>query len=367
MPDPELSSQPVPPSSAPPPAPSPAPVTSQPAVPSSFSGQAAPPSVLDGLKSRGVDVSQWKSEDEFYGALQTREQQWQQMQQLAGHGQEYLRHAGDFQKWRAEQAKQAQEQQTQQAAAQKKAFEWGAPKLNRELLDMVRRDEETGRFVPKNQYVSPTVADEVNAYHDKRGALANRLVDEFPDVTWQAIEDKVNARFEELYSQRETQRSSKQTAEQFVQQYAQELYQHDQNGQQVFDPVTGEVALTQRGQMVAQYAADAKEAGITSSTKIIEYIRMRAQAQSWQEQQAAAYQAQLAAQQAAPLAAGQPLVAQQAEESRQKFLERAINSPNRSGSQQPALAGTGLQNGRLSFGQYGLEELARNGHSVKMD
>ena len=231
---------------------------------------------------------------------------------------------------------------------------------------MVRRDEETGRFVPKNQYVSPTVADEVNAYHDKRGALANRLVDEFPDVTCQAIEDKVNARFDELYSQRETQRSSKQTAEQFVQQYAQELYQHDQNGQQVFDPVTGETVLTARGQMVAQYAADAREAGITSSSKMVDYIRMRAQAQSWQEQQAAAYQAQLAAQQAPPPAAPQPLMAQQQEETRQKFLERALNSPNRSGSQQPAIAGTGQQNGRLSFAQLGAEELAKNGNSVKM-
>lgn len=156
---------------------------------------------------------------------------------------EYLTERELYQKWKAEQQSQAKQSKPDEPEA---PDPWAKIEYDKQWDDMVARDPETGRWVPKNHFIPPEVAMKREAYdrqvaervrslaNDPLGFLKPGFDRHLAPLVKQMIEEQIN----QVYQ--------RQAAWQFLSNHKQSWVVH-QNGQPVFDPATGQEMLTPAG------------------------------------------------------------------------------------------------------------------------
>jgi hypothetical protein len=348
---------------------------SQPAAPQSFGDQVrqeqqpAPQEQMSAIRaaiaSRGFDVSEFQDDDAiintFVQAL-PQIQAFPQLQQLAQYGSRYLENASDFEKWQEEQARQ---RQAQQPAPQPQS-KWNPPEYDERWNDHVRYDAEAGKFVPKDQWSNPAIADKVNNFEGWRRKAADRLVREPDKVFWELNEERIQKTIDERVEAMLAQRQAQTEAAQFIQQNMQQFYVLGQNGQLQTDH-TGQPVMTPQGQAFSQFAREARSFGITDENKIVEYASKQLKVALFEAQQAG--QGQQPPQQPQELTPAQERLRNE----RGQFVASAANGAlpptnghnriaNRMGSVASAAEAGIAQNGEVSsFGALARQEAQRLG------
>jgi hypothetical protein len=223
----------APPSTPPPASPDPTPPT-PPTSP-------AAPSLLETLRSQGIDID---AQDE-QGALQAIAQRWREHQQLtalAPAARQYLQNRDQFTQWqRAQQAEEAKKK-----ADQPKPWysEWFTPPEYNPAWERMITTDANGNLVAVPG-APPGVVEKYQAYRQSRSELA----DKFMSNPYEFMEPAVKHLAQQI-AQQEVQKHLQQYrdqnfAKEFVTQQASWLYDRTQDGnlryQQIVDPGTGRV------------------------------------------------------------------------------------------------------------------------------
>ena len=235
--------------------------TAPPVAPASPSGVSF--DVLNYLKSKNLDVSRFQSPDQaletLLSSLQGYHQQVQQLQPLATMGQQYAPHADKIQQFLAEQAKQAQP--APQAG-------WQAPERpDPRYESMLEYDQQYGCYrAPKDMPALQPYADKLNEYREwQRSTIADMTSDPFGTVRKAGLDDwwkeQQQGVLEQVKSLLAEQRANDEDR-QFFEQKKKDLYQVDQTGNLLVDPITGQPVLSPKGQAMTRYLQQAADYGI---------------------------------------------------------------------------------------------------------
>ncbi len=241
------------------------------------------------------------------------QQQMAQMQELARHGQQYLQHAPEFQKFL-----QAQ-QQAQAAADAEKANWFKAPEWNPAWASFISKDA-AGNLVPV-QGAPPGIVDKYLAFVNHQRSFMEKLAQDPIGALRPGIEQVAQQIAEKIVAERLGGYQGQNFAQNFIQQHSGWLYQQGQNGQPA-SGADGQPLLSPAGQRFQQLVTEAQQLGITSGEARAKYAYNMLKAEIQTAQQTPA------AQQATNQAQGNALA--------QQFLTQAAGSrPNASGGTAP--------------------------------
>ncbi len=177
---------------------------------------------------------------------------------------------------------------------------WQGPEFKKEWLQVVEKDENTGRLRSKAGY-DPSIADKVQAYADWRESFFDNLPQNIGPLIQTEAQKLVDARF--------AQQNEQHQADQLISRNAQWLFQADAQGQAVYTP-QGQRALTPEGVAYARATDSLWKAGMRDVRQIDAYARSQVEnavmrARMLQLQPPAANGSQLAAAAAQPSVGGQ--------------------------------------------------------------
>lgn len=275
--------------------------------PSASTGDQGASSWRDRLSQQaGVDLSGYDSDEQALQFLagelnkaQSLQSQVEQAQPLVQYGQEYLRHAADFQKWQQEQ---------QAAATQEPADPYAPPEYDPAWLGMVRQDE-SGALVPDPaRGGTPEIVSKLQNHINWRQNFAANPYKHLESFVDRRAEERAKALVEERFQQMNEQFHT----QQFITNNRDWLFEHDQNGRVAVDP-QGRQVLSEEGRVFSQFLQQAQQSGFEG-----------------QQQQAAAMQALEAwrfgrrgAGNGQPQQSPQQAAQQQAQQQKQDFLTQA--------------------------------------------
>lgn len=205
-----------------------------------------PSALREMLSSRGVPVEQYQSDDELLNALGQFSADRQRLEYLARIGEQAIS--------RQQQPTQQQPAQQQQQPAQSNQLpewrpEWGA---------LLTRDPESGLFVPKpgNELVAGQIAQIANQREAQRREYAERLMDDPIEFLKERglgnLFEQERQRIIQEIRQQEQDRQVMTQVEQWNREVDPLLFQRDQAGNTVLNPLTGQPVLTELGQQVSQ-------------------------------------------------------------------------------------------------------------------
>lgn len=320
-------------------------VTSAPGLPYT-PGQGAPQqpmSVRDALRGYGLDLtSQFQDDHQALQHLAGLYRQTREQADLARYGQQYLRHASDFQQW---------QQQRQQAAAQQQQAEqswWKAPEYDPSWSQKLYKDPASGELkaVPG---ADPDLPRKYMAWIDHQRQFMDRFAQDPIAAIRPGVEQLALQVAQQVVQQQLGGYQERQVADGFVQQNSPWLHERDPQGNLVPGP-NGKPALSPLGQRFAAYVGEAEQMGLRG----VEQQRRYAMGLVQRDYLSALY-SQQGQQQAAQPAPQQQAQADPAEQARQRFLQ-AQQQQRQSGQQAPPGANT---NGAAPAGpgQRGLQEL----------
>ena len=223
------------------------PITSyQTAAPQQPPQQTPAPSLRDALAARGVAVDGYETDDALLADLGRSAAERQRMEYLARIGQQAI----------TEQQGQQQhppQQQQQQAPQQPQQLEWRP-----EWATLLQRDPDSGLFVPKpgNELVAGQIAQIANQREAVRRENAERLMDDPASfVMERGLKDVLEQQRQQIIAELRQQEEDRKVYEQ-VTTWQREidplLFQRDQAGKTVVNPLTGQPVLTPLGHQVSQ-------------------------------------------------------------------------------------------------------------------
>ena len=235
-------------------------------------GETEQVSFRDVFSQRGFDVSQFPDDDQLmdYVAAQVQEaRQVPQLRQLAQFGQQVSPFADEFYKWLDE------KQKVQQAAAVPATPEpepyWpAAPEWTPQWEQLLRVDQDQnsptyGEIVAK----SGARPDLVAKYHEYQDFQKNQMRLLLQDP-YAAIEPKLTqrekaqeVRIREIVAEMQQQQQQQQAANSAVLANQDWLYQWGPNGQPLFNPQTGQPALSQEGTVFRDLLQYSDSIGVT--------------------------------------------------------------------------------------------------------
>ena len=245
-----------------------------PATPGGAMPQGAGQSWREKLAARGYDVSGYQSDDDAFDAMVATADAYEQHKPLINHGREFLTEREQYLAWKQQQA-EAQAAAAQSATPQT-GFKWEVPEFREEWLQQVKQGP-GGRCIPLNEYVSPAVAEKVNAYLDWQTQTSRRVLTDFPKLIDEATAGRFQAfeqRFQEHINQRISQAlewyDTVQRQTNYIRQHASDFYVLDDQGRPQVD-AQGRQLLTPVGQAMLHYANEARAYGITDPMRIRSY------------------------------------------------------------------------------------------------
>jgi hypothetical protein len=182
-------------------------------------------SIRDAANYYGLDLSNYQDDAQAFAHLVQMARQAQQRNFYAELGQQVAPHAEAVQQYLREY------QQRQQAAQPAKRQPWEAPEFDERWLQLVDRDQATGRYVPKPG-VSPLLADKVNDYADHldrwTSSLARNPMEALSPIIEQVATKLIETRFGAHQATLE--------AQQIIQGNEAWLYATDANGRRLLGP-----------------------------------------------------------------------------------------------------------------------------------
>lgn len=214
------------------------------------------PSFRDSLRNYGVDLGNRFQDDN--SALQHLAQAYQQSQQqneLARYGQEYVRHASEFQAWqRARQEEQARLQQNQNNW-------WKAPEYDPTWASRLMRDPTTGeiRALPGQP---PDLVQKYTAWAEHQRTFMDRFAQDPIQAIRPGIEQVVQQMAGQIVEQQLTAYRQQSEAQSFVQEHSEWLHARDAQGRLIPDARTGMPALSPLGQRFLGYVQQAEQIGL---------------------------------------------------------------------------------------------------------
>lgn len=237
---------------------------------------AAPPSLVEQLKSKGLDVTGISSDNDAVELLVNSHRQAQELpklQQLAYWGQQYQAVQPEFEVWRKKQQADEQAKQSAQQAETKKKL-WGGPEYDPAWDAHVKYDPESGRYIGLNQWVPPNIVQGVNARKEwERDSLRKLVNDPFTlmqeglgDWVKEQAQAVVQAQFEQYQQQQMSQAVSQYTGE-IVASHSPWLHQRDSHGNIVYGPQRQDgyriPLLTEEGKQYAEAVKLLEASGVS--------------------------------------------------------------------------------------------------------
>ena len=189
------------------------------------------------------------------------QQQLQAEQQLAAYGRQVYPHFDKFQAFLAQQ--QAVQTQPAPLPPQQSAIK-PKPEFDPAWENRVKYDQETGRYVPADQWTLPDVAEKYNRYQEWKRETAEQLINNYvpPEQLREQVLTEARQMFQQELGQWQQQQQQRQYVAQAVNELAPWVYQQ-QNGQVVRDQ-SGRPVLNDTGLAYANAVAQLEQAGVHS-------------------------------------------------------------------------------------------------------
>lgn len=216
-------------------------------------------SVVQALSQMGVDLGV----NDDHAALSRLAQAYQFAQQnhhLVQYGQQYVQHADKFNAWLQQQAQQ------QQAAQQQTQQWWKAPEWDPSWEQKIMRDANGNLVVAHGQ--DPSIINKFMAWRDHQVNVMNRFAQNPLEVIRPGLEQLIDQRAQALLQQHQAAQQEVYSAKTFVDQNAQWLYQHNEQGQRLYDQRTGQPALSPAGQRFGAYVKQAEAQGFNTQAQL---------------------------------------------------------------------------------------------------
>jgi hypothetical protein len=223
-------------------------------------GQQSTPSraVLEGLASRGLNIEAFENDDDLIDAFAGNVKHLQmlpQLQHLASAGREYLTEREQYLQWKA-----SQKGQQGGAAPQKpepKPDPWAPIQYEKDWDDVLTRDPETGKWVPKNPYINPEVAIKREQYDKQLADRARTLIGNPYEFLKHGFESQLAPKIKEMIQAEYKAIQEQQAAQSFVASNTKNWVATNEHGQPIIE--NGEEVLTPAGLHALQYAEQLAE------------------------------------------------------------------------------------------------------------
>ena len=239
-----------------------------PATPGQVPAVPAQDPLASALAQYGVDVSRFSSPQEAMGALVEMASNGRANQQYADYGRQAVA-AG----WNPGSPTGAPAQPspapTPAPAPEPPQFQWELPQLDQQALSFCTVDEATGRFIPKDPALTH-YAQAANAYLDQQRQISERIHSNFPaqvrEVASPWIQEMVQERVREALAEYDTQQRQARAqteAQAALDSQMEKLFQRNEQGQYVTDPLTGQRAYTPAGAYANRIFTSAVDRGMS--------------------------------------------------------------------------------------------------------
>lgn len=221
------------------------------------------------LRRAGMDVSGFKSPDDLAEAFVRQQNELKSIKPYAEYGQQFMPYAQKIQQLL--QGQPAAPQQPPVPAEAPKSREerlrehwnkiWQRPTFDPAWEQMVTRDE-NGMYVGVNAGIPAHVVQGMNEYRAWQSKALNNLLQDPFELQWKALEPGIQDVVQEMVQRELNAYRINTDFEELDRQYAPVLYQHDENGKRVVDPITGEYRWTPLGQFCIQKMQELRNMGI---------------------------------------------------------------------------------------------------------
>lgn len=224
--------------------------------------------LMDLARAAGMQVDRFTDERQLADALLGG---YAQAQRMAPYADKYYQNASQFERWQAEQERQAQQQQAQQQQAQKSLWDT-RPEFDPRWLQLVEEDPMTKTLRPKAG-APRDVVDRVNKYtswvHDWNNALTHDPQKALGPIIQSAVQEMIQSQMGLFQEQA--------TARDIVRENESRLYNRNQDGTFQLDG-QGRRQLSSFGRLYHEFVQKAGTLGITNIAAQHEYATSMAEA-----------------------------------------------------------------------------------------
>lgn len=327
--------------------------TQQPAPPTTAAG------VREAFAARGYDVQNFQDDQQFIETIESGLSQLNelpQLQQLAEYGKKYLNEQS--------QGEPVSEPPPESYTDinQAPAGNWQPPEFDSAWDNLLTLDESSGQYIPVNEHVNPTVAQKANEYKDwmrDQGQQFWKNPYEFMQNGLQGwIENTIDSRVGQMADRKQY----SEEVDHFLDQNAASLYNLDEQGNIMHDPVTGDESLTPQGHALKNYAEQARTSGMRDPREIQKYAVGMLERDSLLQ-----HNVQLQQQQQQQYEMQQPMTPEQVnQQQKETFVSRALPqgagyAPNHDATVASAAEAGIPQNGESSFFDMAVPEMMNMG------
>ena len=297
-----------------------------------------PNPVMNAFRSKGYDTSSFESDDQF---VQTIESGLSQLNQIPE-----LRNQLEAAQSVPQPTCEPEEFETTPEPVQEYPDPWSPPEFDDRWTEMLSVDD-SGKYVPANEHINPSVAIKANEYRDWMRSKGKEFWNNPYEFMKPGLEGWVRDMVDMQVGAAIEQQASDTNVNSFLQSNAQRFYITDMNGNPLSDPNTGQEMLTPQGEMLKHHATEARNLGISDTQSIQEYALNMLERDLYASQQNQQYYAQQQPQQ-------------------QTFLQEAAQgqeyyAPNREATVRSAAEAGRAQNDGMSFFDMALPELVNMG------
>lgn len=223
----------------------------------------APAGFREQLRGLGVDLSSLPDDNAALAQVAALYQAAPQLRQLAAVGQQVYPFLSEFQAWREQQARAAQQ------PAQAPPSWWKAPDYDPRWQTQLTRDPATGQIIPV-QGADPAIVQKYHQWMEHRQTFLDKFAQNPIDAIAPGIKELVQGMIQPMLQQTAQQQAEERRAEAIVQQNADWLHERDANGQPVRDQF-GNRVLSVWGQRYAGYVQQAQQMGVVSAQQAHQY------------------------------------------------------------------------------------------------
>ena len=237
-----------------------------------------PPDFRQRFEAAGYNLEGY-DDDKLFDAIQhglTRSARADELEPLVAQSQRYLQHAAEIDEFLA--SKERERQAVQPAPAEKPS-RWKVPveKYDPNWEQYTRFDPQLQRWVltdeARQNYIAPTLAEQVNTYKKWQTDNAKHITQNFPDAVKEAVADviaELRGEFDQRLTGYTEEMRNMAEATKFLRDHKEEFFHLDATGNPLVDQ-TGAEAFKPKGRVFDFYINRANEMGISKQGERIEY------------------------------------------------------------------------------------------------
>lgn len=236
---------------------------------------------MQSLREAGIDPSQFADESAAIQALATRYQEYDQILPYAQYGYQVQPYRHVLERHMSGQGAQQPAAPQAPAAPQPEQWSpeshfkklWSAPQYDPDWQHLVTFDPQTNRYVGITPEVPMEIVQGVNNYSNWLKKQQREFFDNPYQRTFEAVREPLLREVQNVIQQTLQGQQQQQQLAHFEQQNARVLYQADQNGNLVVDPMTGQARMTPFGQRFYSHANHLFQQGLRDQGQIVELAK----------------------------------------------------------------------------------------------